>query len=167
MSELDKQIKNVCGIRAIVEAIPTIDFIDFEDIEPITIVQDMWSVIKQTSSIFSGVIELISSHDTVARNDTRDTEISDIFSLVNLSLGNMESRADILETQLFKWLELGEEVANSQLKVATVRCIAHKILMCYNEVLKISIESSEKLCMLLEQNRSNIYGSNVNIDLYS
>jgi hypothetical protein len=39
--------------------------------------------------------------------------------------------------------------------------------MCYNEVLKISVESSEKLCILLEQNRSNIYGSNTNIDLYS
>jgi hypothetical protein len=167
MTELDEQIKNVCSIRAIVEAIPSIDFIDFEDIQPMTIVQDMWSVIKQTSSIFSGVAGLISSHDTVARNEIRDAEISDIFSLVNLSLGNMESRADIVETQLFKWLELGEEVANSQLRAATVRCIVHKILMCYNEVLKISVESSEKLCILLEQNRSNIYGSNTNIDLYS
>jgi hypothetical protein len=167
MTELDEQIKNVCSIRAIVEAIPSIDFIDFEDIQPMTIVQDMWSVIKQTSSIFSGVAVLISSHDTVARNEIRDAEISDIFSLVNLSLGNMESRADIVETQLFKWLELGEEVANSQLRAATVRCIVHKILMCYNEVLKISVESSEKLCILLEQNRSNIYGSNTNIDLYS
>jgi hypothetical protein len=162
MNEFNEHLKRISSIHDLIKGMSGIDLVDFDNVDLSSISQNLWLALKTTTAIHTGVLDYL---DTVGSKSPSD-EICEMVSLIINNNSHMEARADMFEEKLSTLLQI-EPVPESIIKRAMTKCIVHKVLLCYDEVLNAALRTTSKLLTIMHKNKDSICSTNKEYHMYA